>query len=82
MKPTNFSESNKKLARPKRTTKEECGPLDVYSDGKYCISCWQGTFCDRLRFLFTNKIWLWVWFGQTQPPVKITTEYPFRKNSE
>ena len=82
MKPTKFSKANRNLARPSGMTEEECGSLPVYSDGKYCISCWEGTWRDRLRFLFTNKVWLWVWFGHSQPPVKIETEYPWGEGDD
>ncbi len=79
MEAIDFPQSTKTLARPQGTTEEECGPLNVYSDGEYCVSCWQPDWKDRWRLLFGGKVWLWVWSGFTQPPVIVDTEDPWRK---
>lgn len=81
MKAIDFEQSNKNLAKPVGTTDEECGSLHVYSDGKYCLSLWKGDWKDRLRYLFTGRMWLWVWFGHTQPPVMMQTNHPW-ENTE
>jgi len=78
MKAIDFEQSTKSLGRPIGTTEDECGPLNVYCDRKHCISCWQPTWWDRLRLLFGGNIWLWVWSGDTQPPVAIQTVDPWR----
>ena len=77
MKPVDFSEQNKVLVKPEGMTDKECGDLPIHQHGEFCISCWGGGWRDRLRFLFTGKVWLWVWSGQTQPPVKVVTENPW-----
>lgn len=82
MKPIDFPESNRNLARPRNTTPEECTSLPILQTGDFCISCWQGTWRDRLRFLFTGKCWLSVWSGVTQPPAKVTTEEPFERQDD
>ena len=80
MKPIDFPASNKLLGKPDSMTDDECSSLHVYADGRQCISCWQGNWKDRLRFLLTGKLWLWVVSGHTQPPVAVTTEHPFTGN--
>jgi hypothetical protein len=79
MRPIEFSEQTKILNKPKDMTDEECSSLPVYTDGKHCISVWRATFMERLRFMFSGKIWLWVVSGQTQPPVSLDLQNPFRK---
>lgn len=71
MKPINFEYSNKNLLKPEGMTDDECGSLPVYTDGKICISCWEPTWKERLSILLSGRIWLWVYSGQTQPPVAI-----------
>jgi hypothetical protein len=44
-----------------------------YSDGQEAIeSCWQMTFKERLRALFTGKIYFQCW-GKTHPPILLST---------
>jgi len=71
MKPMKFAESNKVLTKPKGMTDKECGPLHVYSDGKHCISLWKLTFAERVKGLLFGNLWLYIWSGETQPPVAI-----------
>ncbi len=80
MTPINFPESNQSLSRPDGTTEKQCSSLSILQTGDFCISCWPGTWRDRLRFLFTGRCWLSVWSGVTQPPVKVTTEEPFNQS--
>lgn len=77
--PVDFEESNKLLTKPPGMTDEECGPLPVFNDGQQSISCWQLPWRDRLRVLFTGKIWLGVCMGITQPPVFISARKLFQK---
>jgi hypothetical protein len=69
MEPINFPQATKTLGPPKGMTKEECGDLPVFTDGKQCISLWKMTWRERFAALFFGKIWLSVYSGQTQPPV-------------
>lgn len=83
MKHINFEESNKTLQKPKGMTDEECSPLHVHTTGVECISCWhEKSLKERLKFLFTGNVWLWVWSGQTQPPVCLDLKSPFTGSKE
>lgn len=69
MKPVKFPEANKTLTKPQSMTDEECGPLPVFNDGEMSVSCWQMNWRERLAALFFGRVWLFVCFGRTQPPV-------------
>ena len=71
MKPIQFPEATVTLARPQGMTEEECSPLPVFNDGEKSISCWEMTWRERLSALLFGKVWLYVWFGHTQPPVTL-----------
>jgi len=71
MNPIDFPESNKNLLKPDGMTDEECGSLPVLTDGKICLSLWQPSWRERLSILFFGRVWLYVWSGQTQPPVSL-----------
>ena len=81
MKPISFKEQTKILNKPEGMTDKECSPLPVWNgDGQRCISCWKANLKERLLFLFTGKMWLWIWYGQTQPPVCVDIMHPFKKS--
>jgi hypothetical protein len=84
MESIDFKESNKTLTKPEDWTDEECQSLKVYNDGKHSISCWKPTIIERIKLLFTGKIWVFVWYGNTSPPICIDVNYPFKevKNNE
>jgi hypothetical protein len=77
MKPSAFGEVNRVLEAPEDMSKKDCEPLPVFANGSIVVSCWTGSFFDRLRFLFYNEIWLVVRGANTQPPLYLTTDYPF-----
>ncbi|MBR4115650.1 MAG: hypothetical protein IKK40_06530 [Bacteroidales bacterium] len=77
MKPIDFSQSTKVLQRPSTMAESECQSLPVWNDGKQCVSCWKATFKERLKILFTGKVWLGVLSGKTQPPVFVSGEEVF-----
>lgn len=77
MKPIDFSQSTKILQRPSTMPESECQSLPVWSDGKQCVSCWKPTFKERVKILFTGKVWLGVLSGKTQPPVFVSGERIF-----
>jgi hypothetical protein len=81
MKPIDFPQSTKVLQKPSEMTDKECSPLPVWSDGKQCVSCWKTSFIERLKILFTGKVWLGVMSGMTQPPVFVSGESVFVKPS-
>jgi hypothetical protein len=71
MHPIFFKESNKNLLKPKNMTDEECSNLYVFTDGEICISKWKLSFMDKIRCLFHGNIWVFVFSGQTQPPIAL-----------
>ncbi len=79
MKPVNFPERNMTLHKPENMTDEECQPLEIYTDGKKCISKWKLSFKERIQVLFKGHVWLWIFSGHTQPPVSLEIDYPFIK---
>jgi hypothetical protein len=77
MKPIEFEGQTKVLQRPSGMTEEECGSLAILNLDNTCISCWKMTWRERIKALFTGKIWLGVLSGQTQPPVYCAVDRPF-----
>lgn len=71
MNSTTFKEKNRTLSRPTDMTEERCSPLDVYTDGETCVSCWRLTLRERISALLFGRCWLGVRSGTTQPPVWI-----------
>lgn len=68
--PTTFPEANKNIGKPVSMSDLECKRLDIYTDGKQCISCWKMSWMQRVQALLFGKIWLSVLTGDTtQPPV-------------
>lgn len=81
MKPINFPQSTKVLQKPSTMSTSECGSLHVWSDGKQCVSCWKPSIIERIKILFTGKVWLGVLSGGTQPPVFLSGNRVFNKAS-
>ncbi len=77
MKPIRFPQQTVELQKPSGMTDEECGPLPVFRDGKHCISCWSPSWRERLALALGRPLWLWVWMGNTQPPVSLDVVSPF-----
>lgn len=77
MRPELFPEHTDILKKPDSMTEEECADLPVYHNGEVIISCWCATFWERVRFLFTGVMWLWVYSPTTQPPVYLGVDRPF-----
>lgn len=78
MDPISFVNMNMTFTKPVDWTgPEECLDLPAYDNGKQLITCWKGTWKDRIRYLFTGQIWLWIW-AKVPPPVAIDTRYPFK----
>ncbi len=74
--PVAFEEANGSLVAP-RDFDEECGSLPCYRDGKQVISCWSLSWRDRLKLLFTGRLWLGVAGGSSAPPVWLDVDRPF-----
>ena len=71
MEPIKFKESNKTLLKPEGVSDAECGSLPVHVADGTLVSCWKPTIRERLSILFFGRVWLWVWSGETQPPVAL-----------
>jgi hypothetical protein len=73
MKPHKFPQAFRTLKMP---AGHEGHDLPTWTDGKEVLSCWRAGWRERLIFLFTGRVWLWVMSGATQPPVCVTVEEP------
>jgi hypothetical protein len=79
MKPIKFKESNVVLAE------DQPGylPLPVYRDKSQVISCWYATIRERIRFLFTGKLWLHILtFNTPLQPQLPRIDDPFRDRED
>jgi len=63
-------------------TDDECGSLAIFTDGNISISCWKLSFKDRIKILLSGMIWLWIFCGNSHPPVSITINKPQMSNNE
>lgn len=74
MKPIKFPEVNCTYAE----NQPEYMPLPVFKDSGSegaCISCWELSFKERLRILFTGKLWVSLWtFHKPLTPSLFTTK--------
>lgn len=84
MEPTYFPQSNKVLKAP--AGMENCVDLHTHVNPEnegyapVITSCWRMTWRDRLRALWTGRVWLQVWtHAGTHEPVSLFTESPFPK---
>lgn len=57
-------------------TDQDVKDLPVYRGGGQVISCWRLAWRERLRLLFTGKVWLRI-LGSNHAPVSVETERPF-----
>ena len=78
MKPIQFKGHTIILQKPPNITKEECGDLAILQLDGTCISCWKMSLWERIKNLFTGKVWIGVLSGNTQPPIYLTTTQPFK----
>lgn len=76
MKPIGFPEQTVVVVYAK--DQPEYLPLPAFSDSKVTISCWRLSIRERLRLLFTGRIWLQqINFGGPPQPQKPQIESPF-----
>ena len=75
MDPIDFHESNFTW----RGNGDDVVDLRVHIDYNQglSISCWEMPFWERVRFLFSGKIWLRVWSAYVFYPVSVGSEFPF-----
>jgi len=81
MEPTKFDEQNTVLHAPPGVGEDECSQLPVYHGSGLIISCWRLGFWERVRLLFTRRVWLLV-HGDVHPMVSLTPVYPFEAKSD
>lgn len=75
MKPISFPEQNKTWAKDQQPYL----PLPAYSDTVNTVSCWKLSWRERLKLLFTGKLWLRQKnFGQPLQPQLPTVDTPFK----
>lgn len=74
MTPINFPEQNTTYAKDQ----PEYLPLPALTDGTTCITCWRLTWRERLRVLFSGRLWLsQLHFGSPLQPQRPSVERPF-----
>jgi hypothetical protein len=76
MKPWNFAEANRLLEAPSNWESHkhgECQPLPIYHDNGLMMSCWSLSWRERLRVLFSGRLWLTI-VGDAHPPVVLSAE--------
>jgi hypothetical protein len=74
MKPIEFPQQTTVLAK----NQPEYLPLPVFSDGEQMVSCWELSWVERLKLLFTGKLWLrQLTYGNLLQPQRPQVEYPF-----
>ena len=79
MHPIEFPEQNRIWAAQQRPYL----PLPAYTDERETVSCWALTFRERLRLLFTGRLWLRQCnFGSPLQPQRPTVDRPFVDTSE
>jgi hypothetical protein len=87
----NFPEKNLVYSKPQGWTDEQYSDLDVWKgdvaiDDKGAvattiISCWQPSKEDIDAIVAGKPIWLFI-TSEVQPPVSLSTEYPFVKQEQ
>ena len=79
MRPIAFEQANGTLTGgPAESfgTGDDVADLPVYRDEAETISCWKASFKERLRVLFTGRVWLRS-ASQTHPPVSVEGVAPW-----
>ena len=74
MKPVQFPGANKVWAEDQPPYL----PLPAYTDHKAIISCWRLTWQERLKLLWSGRLWLHQWnFSQKLQPIAPSVDCPF-----
>ncbi len=48
------------LAQVKRERRESNEPLEFWTDGAVCVSCWRMSFRERIRSFLSGRVWVTV----------------------
>lgn len=75
MKPISFKEQNCIIGK----NQKEYLPLPAWkSKNGIVISCWQLSFLEKIKLLFTGKLWFTtLTFNKSLQPQRLTVDYPF-----
>jgi hypothetical protein len=76
MKAENFTQANRLLEAPSNWDSDkrgECQPLPIYHGGGLMVSCWSLSWLERLRVLFSGRLWLTI-VGDVHPAVALSAE--------
>jgi hypothetical protein len=77
MKPIEFKQQNVIFAKDQK----EYLPLPAWQGEKEAISCWKATFWERIKFLWSGKLWLRQYnFGGSLQPQCPQIECPFKES--
>jgi hypothetical protein len=82
MKPTNFPEANGTLSGGPGADYGHDGDvadLPVHRSQGQVISCWTLSWRERLRVLWSGRVWLRVLARSSHPPVLVEAELPFER---
>jgi len=82
MKPVKFEQSNRTLSPPGAQYSDNVDgiePLQIWTDGEQCVSCWKMSPKERLSALFSGCVWIAVLSGETQPPISAMVEREYLK---
>lgn len=78
MIPTNFPEANVEMRGDHMEIDgRKVGNLRVWRGESRFISCWQPTLRERVKLLFTGKLWC-TFHQDSFPPTSIEVDTPFR----
>lgn len=66
-----FAGSNRVLVSP--PGRDDVSDLHTFTNGKVSVSCWEFTPEELAEIARTGKVYLSVFFGESQPPVFVGT---------
>lgn len=75
--PVDFPGKNLDLQPPPGA--ENIAPLPIFRNGTCCVSCWELSPDELADVIRTGKVFLSVFWGQTQPPVYVGSEETTRE---
>lgn len=74
--PVEFEGQNLVLRPPAGS--ENVSPLPIFRNGTCCVSCWELSDAEIAEIVKSRRVYLSVFFGQTQPPVFLGGEEEVR----
>jgi hypothetical protein len=76
-KPVAFPGSNYTLGAPPGA--ENVSPLPIFRNGTCCVSAWELTDAEIAEIVKSRRVFLSVFFGNSQPPVYVGSETSVRE---